>query len=105
MSVVLRAFLCVLVASLVQTGFATANQNPGIAETEKIYVNPTEIVLLPTGFQVTLYGSSHIVYQLLADGNGIFVIPSRTTAVQSWPCPSCGAWNVGYTCRSCGWPN
>lgn len=105
MRLALRAFLCVMVASLLQTGFAIANQNSGIADTEKIYVSPTDIVVLPTGFQVTLNGSYLVVYQLLADANGIFVIPSRSTAVQSWPCPTCGAWNVGYTCRVCGWPN
>jgi hypothetical protein len=93
-----------MLASLLHMSLALASENLDISDADKIYINPTDVVVMENGFHISINDSYVVVYHLFADANGIFVIPPGSAKVQGWVCPQCGVQTCGFWCHKCGYP-
>ena len=91
-------FFCIISSLL----FLTAIQSPAKEACDKMYINPSQIVVDSIGFFVEANGLCLSVSAIHHDDNGYFV---NSTECEPWTCPQCGTRNnKGPICSVCSWP-
>ncbi|MBS0604526.1 MAG: hypothetical protein JSS60_05750 [Verrucomicrobia bacterium] len=103
----IKAILLCMIAAAALTGSVQAGTY-NYYNTQKIYVNPDDILILSTGIQVWNGYGFFPVDAIFHDGAGLYYeLPQFIDPIlDHWNCPNCDTYNLlDWTdCYKCGWP-